>query len=690
MRAGWTVTSGLLMSALFLSGFLLSAPTIAYAEDPVTFGESHIVDKVSALGGREGDVNAALDRLFTDTGIDLFVTYVDSFTGAPDREAWANETVAANGLGTTDVLLAVATGDRQYQLSVADGFELNDAQLQELQTVGIEPALRDNDWAGAAIGAADGIAASINGAPVVSPDVTPGQANPGGGGSPALWIVLIVLLAIGAVVFVLVRARARRAIPGGGSGPGGRGAVPTEQLKQRASSALVQTDDAIRTSEQELGFAVAQYGAETTGAFRVALDTARAQLSQGFALQQRLDDAEPDTEEQRRAWYGEITALCGQANAALDEQAEDFDELRQLEQRAPDAAAAVGREIGGLDARINATEAALVGLHERYSDAALSTVADNPRQADARLAFATNALAEANARLAAGEPGAAAVAIRAAEESADQATLLLDAVDRLGADLTTAEQGVGGVFRELETDIAQAGVLPEQAGISDNLARVVASTEQTVADVKERLAAGRINPIELMQRLEASNEQMDAAMTGVRDAEAQARRAQAALSQSILSARSQVSAAEDFITARRGAVGAEARTRLAEAGRLAVQAESNRDADPNTALTAAHRANSLAAEAIAIARNDVDVFSGGGGGVGDVFGGGRSARGGGNGSLGAVLGGILIGSVLGGGSGGVGGFGGGGGRRGGGGGFGIPGSFGGSGTRSRRGGGGRF
>jgi len=697
MRAGWAIASGLLVSAL-----VLPCPAVAHAEDPVTFGESHIVDEVGALGEREGEVIEALDRLFADTGTDLFVAYVGSFTGAADRVAWADETAARNGFGTNDVLLAVATGDREYQLSVASGFQLTDAQLQDVETVAIEPALRENDWAGAAIGAADGIAASIGGAPVVAPEITPGEASPGGGGVPGILIVLIILAVLGVVVFLIVRARRRRALPGraapggaapGGAAPGGVPPVPTEQLKRQASSALVQTDDAIKTSEQELGFAIAQYGAEPTATFQAALDAARAQLGQGFTLQQRLDDFEPDTEEQRRAWYGEIIALCEKANAALDEQAADFDELRQLEQRAPDAAASVSREIAAVDARTAATETALAALGERYSAAALATVADNPTQADARVTFAQNALTEVDARLAAGEPSAAAVGIRAAEDAVDQAVLLLDAVDRLGADLAEAAQGVDGMLRELETDLVQARALPAGAGEAVDLPSVIARTEREVAEAKQHLAAGRINPIELVERLEASNELMDAALTGVRDAETRAQRAQAALGQTILAARSQVSAAEDFITARRGAVGAEARTRLAEAGRLLAQAESTGPADPAAALAAAQRANALAAEATAIARNDVNDFSGGdGGGFGDMFGGGRTARGGGDGSLGAVLGGILIGQILGGGGGGFGGggYGGGGGRRGGGGGFGVPGSFGGSGTRSRRGGGGRF
>ncbi|TFD74164.1 TPM domain-containing protein [Cryobacterium sp. Sr8] len=690
MRAGWTIVSGLLLSAL-----VLSAPAVAHAEDPVTFGASHIVDRVDALGDREGDVQAALDQLYEDTQTDLFVVYVDSFTGAADREAWADETADKNGLGSRDVLLVVATADRQYQLSVAADFALTDAELTDLETVAIEPALRENDWAGAAIGAAEGIGASITGAPVPAPVVTPGEANPGGGRYTGVWVALVILIVVGGIVLVVVLARRQRAVPAGGAGraSGAPPALTTAQLKQRASSELVQTDDAIKTSEQELGFAIAQYGVEATGAFQSALATAKAQLSQGFTLQQRLDDAEPDTEDQRRAWYGEIIALCDKANAALDDQAADFDELRKLEQRAPDAAASLEKQIAGVDARINEAEASLASLFERYSEAALATVADNPRQADERVTFAENALTEANARLAAGEPSAAAVGIRAAEESVDQARLLLDAVDRLGADLASAAQSVTGELRELETDIIQARALPAGTGAAAELPGVIAGTEQTVAEVKAHLAAGKINPIELVQRLETANERMDAVLAGVRDAQAQAQRAEAALTQTLLAARSQVSAAEDFITARRGAVGAEARTRLAEAGRLLVHAESSRAADPAGSLAAAQRANALAAEAISMARNDVDGFSGTGG-MGDMFGGGRSARGGGDGSLGAVLGGILIGSILsgggGGGGGGFGGFGSGGGRRGGGGGFGIPGGFGGSGTRSRRGGGGRF
>ena len=461
-------------------------------------------------------------------------------------------------------------------------------------------------------------------------------------------------------------------------------ATGAHELKRRAASALVQTDDAVKSSDQELGFAIAQFGAGTTDAFRTALATARAQLTEAFTLQQQLDDSEPDTEEQQRTWYAGIIDLCGQANTVLDEQTEDFDELRQLERQAPEAVAAATGEVAAIEARISTVDAALATLAARYTDDAIATVADNPRQAQERIDFARSALTEANTRLTAGDTSAAVVGVRAAEESVDQARLLLDAVDRLGADLQSASVSVAATLAELQADLVTARGLPTNTPASAALPGVIAATLQTVDAVTTRLGAGRLNPLELMQTLEAANTRMDAALQGVRDAVANAQRAQAALNQNLLAARAQVSAAEDFITARRGAVGAEARTRLAEAGRLLVEAEAASAVNPDAALTAAARANSLAANAIALARSDVNGFSGGqpAGGLGNVFGGGGNQ--GGSGMMGAILGGIVINSILGGGGSG------GGGRRGGGGGFSIPGGFGGAASRSRRGGGGRF
>ena len=88
------------------------------------------------------------------------------------------------------------------------------------------------------------------------------------------------------------------------------------------------------------------------------------------------------------------------------------------------------------------------------------------------------------------------------------------------------------------------------------------------------------------------------------------------LARSLATARAQVQAAEDYLVARRGAVGAEARTRLAEAGRLLVEAEGLAQVDPPAALATAQRAESLARTAMDLAQQDVGGFGGMGGGMG--------------------------------------------------------------------------
>ena len=152
---------------------------------------------------------------------------------------------------------------------------------------------------------------------------------------------------------------------------------------------------------------------------------------------------------------------------------------------------------------------------------------------------------------------------------------------------------------------------------------------------------------------------LDAALAPTRDAEEQDRRAQRQLDDLLGGLESTLRATGDFLSTRRGAVGPEARTRLAEAERLRLVALDQRPVDALAALATAQRAEQLAREAADLAQQDVeraDQLQVGGGQLG--------GRGGGlNGVGGMVLGGILLDSVLrgGGGFGGGGGWGGGGG-----------------------------
>ncbi len=186
-----------------------------------------------------------------------------------------------------------------------------------------------------------------------------------------------------------------------------------------------------------------------------------------------------------------------------------------------------------------------------------------------------------------------------------------------------------------------------------------------------------------LRRLTEAEAALDAALAPAREQADRLERARTQLASALGQVTSQIRSVSDFIETRRGAVGAEARTRLAEAARLAQEAERTSATDPAAALGVAQQAGQLAGSAQQLAEADVQRWQSQ-----------RSGPGGGTTSM--VLGGILLDQVL---RGGIGGIGGGTRSRGGfGGGFSRParprtrsaGSFGGGGTRGRRSGGGRF
>lgn len=661
--------------AAALAVALLTVGGAASATDPVELGSGYIVDQVGALTDAEASAaQAELSALYTESGADLYVVFVDEFTNPADSEEWANTVAQTNGLGPSQYLLAVATEGRQYYLSADTSGPLSPEEVASVEAA-VRPYLSDGDYAGAITAADDSMRAALG----------------GGGGSGWFTVVLVIVVIVVGIVLLVMFLRRRKksgAVPGGQAGTPAVPQVPLEELERQAASALVETDDALKTSAQELGFAKAQFGDTATIEFEQALAQAKTNLDEAFTLKQQLDDATPDSEQETRAWNERIIALCEQSNTLLDEKAEAFDELRKLEQNAPEALTRVQTEKAKAEASLDGAAAHLQTLRSSYAPEALATVADNPEQARQRLAFAEEQLADAQTAISAGKGGEAAVGIRAAEEAVGQAVLLEDAIGKLADDLATGEQSAAALIADLEQDVQTARALPDPDG---RVAAAVAATTQQIDAAKSNLAGAAKRPLVTLKSLEAANQQIDALVQGIRDAEAQAQRARQMVGQHIMQAQAQVSTAEDYITARRGAVGAEARTRLAEAGAALVRAQQLQANDPEQAMQHAQRADQLAGQAIQLAQGDVGSFEGGG-----MFGGGEQQGSSGGGMLGAVLGGILINSMMGGGGGrssgglggGMGGLGGmlGGGSSGRGGGI-RPGSFGGGGTRARRGGG---
>jgi hypothetical protein len=659
--------------AALVFGLLAFGGATASAEAPLRVN-GDITDPAGALGSDSSAVQAALDRLSTESGMRLYVVYVRSFSGR-DGQDWADRSAQASQLGRRDALLAVATDDRAYGISLDEAFPVSDDVVTAIETQDVRPRLTEGDWAGAAVALADGLRT--------------GRASGGSGGDSggsALPVGLVVggVALVGGGAYALARRRRRKpetapagAAPAPPALPDPAPGETTDDLAYHASSALIELDDAVQTSEHELGLAQTQFGDEAVRDFRAALEQSRAELVQAFALRQRIDDEKPD-EATRRTLLSQILHLSGTADQRLDAQSAAFDRLRDLEQNLPTVLAALKPRLNSTAARVAVTTAALDALRARYAESALEPVADNIPQAAARLDVARTEIDEAGTELAADQRPAAAVSARAAEEAIEQAGTLLDGVRRFADELSQAANRLVEARAEIEADLAEAELLP-----GEELAAAAARAKAALTAADREVSGPDVpggDPLAALRRLDEAGTALDQALSDAHEERVAGERAAAQLDRTLIAARSGIAAASDFIATRRGAVGSDARTRLAEAQRHLDTAAGLARSAPVDALREAQQADAMAQEALRLARDDVQRWSppSGGGGTSGID----------LGSL--VLGGILLGGRSGGFGGGFGGGGHGGGRGGGrGGGF-SPGSFGGSGTRGRRGGGGRF
>lgn len=640
------------VAALFLLAAGAAVPSAASAEAPLRLPQP-VTDNAGVLSGDDVEgIDEAFNRLADDTEMQMFVVYVDSFDGA-DPQDWAKDTATLSGLGTDDILLAVATDDRAYAISVDDAIALSDKELDTVRLDDIRPALADGDWAGAAVNGADGYreAATSGGFPVV-PVVVGGAAVVGGG------------------AYLISRSRRRSreraeevALDANGQPVDPLAGLSTDELVRRAGSALVAIDDALKTSAQELGYAEAQFGTDATKDFSATLAAGRATVAEAFALRQQLDDSEPETDAEVRAMSRQIISMCEEVDDALDQQVEEFDTLRDLHASAPAILEGLTERATQAESRIPTARVQVEQLTAKYPASALASVAGNPDAAE-------RILAEARASIAAGREvvdsdRAAAVAhVRAAEDAVGQAGLLLDAVAGADEALDQASRAITDGISSLSLDIADADLLaPDDPAISE--ARATAA--QAVALGR---AASTGDPLAAVHALEEAEIALDTLLAPLRAEAAEAEKARKVLKESLGRVTSQVNAVSAYVETRRGAVGPEARTRLSEAARhldLATRASSD---DPADALAEVQQAEQMAAQAQRLAESDVEAWE-------------RSQQPQREGSdiTSMILGGILINSSLG--RSNSGGWSGGSAGR-------SPGSFGGGSTRGRRGGGGRF
>ncbi len=378
--------------------------------------------------------------------------------------------------------------------------------------------------------------------------------------------------------------------------------LPLDDLLKQADIQLVRMDDAIRDAADELEFARAEFGDASIHEFTDALATARGRASEAFALKQQLDDAYPDTEQQKRDWAKRILGLSDAALALVTAQSRAFERLRRLETSAPDALRRVRDTVEGGRRRMPLATATLTELSDAYDADALASVSGNDTAAARAFDEAEILAAEAEASLATSSIAPVTRAVQSAEAAARTGLALLDAIERHRTALLEARQARRAALDAAATQLTEAARLRDSIEDADAVARIAdaaAALQQAVATSRERRHA---HPMADVDALSAAAAQLDRTLAVARTAQQRLDSAREALVGAVAIATSHIGTARDVISGRRTRVGTDARTRLAAAERELDLARA--ESDPVAALDGARRAATLATDADALARYD--------------------------------------------------------------------------------------
>ncbi len=623
--------------AIVTAGLLLAPP--AGAQPPLRLAD-YVTDSAGVLSdsGRAA-VTSAVNKLYADRHIRLWVVYVDNFSGQ-SAVTWAQRTVRSSDLGDYDALLAVATTSRAYAFLVPSTVKSSTAkQVDDLRRNKIEPALHNGDWSGAAVAAATGL-----------------DSSPGSSGRVVLLVVLAAILAAVVVLLLVMRYRGRRrraaalaaARKVDPTDANALAAVPLQALDDLSRSMVVGVDNALRTSSNELDLAIAEFGEERTRPFTQAVNNAKAALSQAFTVRQELDDSTPETLAQRRELLTRVIVSAAQADRELESQTAAFEKLRDLVINAPSRLDALTQQYVELTTRIAPAERRLGELHHEFDAAALNSVSGNVATAKERLAFADRNIGTARelaAQAVTGQQAGLVDAVRAAESALGQARALLDAVDNAASDIRHAVDQLPSAMAGVQSGLKRAGELLQktQTTKSARTGELIAARDAAAMAVDAARSGASADPLGAFGQLTTAGADLDRVVATLAQEQATAEQLSRSFEQALFTAESRVRGVSDYVDTRRGSVGPEARTRLAEANRHLAAAQDKRSTDLSEAIAHANAASTLAANAQALANADVQSAQ-------------RAYTRRGGSDMGAMLGGIIIGDLL---SGGMrGGFGG--------------------------------
>lgn len=573
-----------------LTAILLALGLPALAASPLSISDS-VTDPDGWLSSADRSTIESATSRATSSGKPVKVVVVANFSGT-DADSWCKQTVERSSLANGTVVYVIAYSQRRDAACSYNG--PSSSSLQSAVRAS-EAQLTPNPLTSSAV--ANGVNAFVN--TLLSGTSSSGSSstgssyssNPGAtnddGRSLLGFFSMFLLLVVGVIAIAIGVARSSRRNRLAAQQATQVDAERAAHAAQEANRQLLSADEQVRTATDELNYARAQFGLNSTDEFARAIEAGKAAVSRGFSAQGQMNSATAPAEQLRLATaiMQDLGANMNPLSAIQASFATKRAEQASLPERIAEARERLAEELTDLER----AKSELASISTLYPAQMLASLQDNPEQASALLTSARTALdtAEASAPT---DRAHAASALDTALRALTMANHQTDAIFSAKSDLDAIRDRLVTAISSISSDITDVNELNTDPAVFNPM---VADAHAAIAEAQAALA-NTGDPLAALEHLRMSEATLDAALEPLRTKEEAYEKARTAAEAQISLAESAVSQAQRYVQGRRGAIDLELRSTLNNAETALSTAQRSLEDDPEAASTHAMNARALA------------------------------------------------------------------------------------------------
>ena len=573
-----------------LTAILLALGLPALAASPMTISDS-VTDPDGWLSSADRSTIESATSRAASSGKPVKVVVVANFSGT-DAESWCQQTVERSSLTNGTVVYVIAHDQRRDAACSYNG--PSGTSLQSAVRAS-EAQLTSNPLTSSAV--ANGVNAFVN--TLVSGTSNSGSSSTNSSyssntgatdddGSSLIGMSVMFLLLVGGVIAIAIAvARSSRRNRLAAQQAAQVDAESAARAAQEANRQLLSADEQVRTATDELNYARAQFGLNSTDEFARAIEAGKAAVSRGFSAQAQMNSATAPAEQLRLATaiMRDLGANMNPLSTIQASFATKRAEQASLPERIAEARERLAEELTDLER----AKSELSSISTLYPAQMLASLQDNPEQAEALLTSARTALdtAEASAPT---DRAHAASALDTALRALTMANHQTDAIFSAKSDLDAIRDRLVAAISSISSDITDVNELHTDPAVFNPM---VADAHAAIAEAQAALANNG-DPLAALEHLRMSEATLDAALEPLRTKEEAYEKARTAAEAQISLAESAVSQAERYVQGRRGAIDLELRSTLNNAETALSTARRSLEDDPEAASSHAMNARALA------------------------------------------------------------------------------------------------